>query len=229
MRILFVLHRIRRNIRSQLNADRVRGKTKYFCVGRNKTGTTSMKKAFEELGFIVGDQIEAEIIAGKDVFSGRYSKLIDYCKTAEVFQDIPFSIYSTIEHVDKAFPNSKFILTVRDGPDQWYQSLTEFHKKIYGNGGALPDCKELAKEKYPGSGLKINVMKVHGTDKKDPYNKEIMCSHYNYHNRYVIDYLKNRPDDLLVINLSEQGAYQKFLKFVGVESSGTSFPWENRT
>ncbi|MGR9087962.1 MAG: hypothetical protein ACU841_12930, partial [Gammaproteobacteria bacterium] len=34
----------------EINKYRVRNKTKYFCIGRNKTGTTSLKKAFEDLG-----------------------------------------------------------------------------------------------------------------------------------------------------------------------------------
>ena len=32
------------------------GKVKYFCIGRNKTGTTSLKAAFEMLSYPVGNQ-----------------------------------------------------------------------------------------------------------------------------------------------------------------------------
>ncbi len=60
-----------------------------------------------------------------------------------------------------------------------------------------------------------NTIKAHGTTDQDPYNKEIMMSHYNKHNRDVIEYFKNRPNDLIVINLSVEGSYQKFSKFIG--------------
>jgi hypothetical protein len=44
------------------NQRKASGKVKYFCIGRNKTGTTSLKRAFEDLGYPVGDQRKAEIL-----------------------------------------------------------------------------------------------------------------------------------------------------------------------
>jgi hypothetical protein len=63
---------------------------KIFCIGANKTGTTSLKQAFINLGFTVGDQRTAELML-RSYIQGDYSGLIDYCQTAQVFQDIPFS------------------------------------------------------------------------------------------------------------------------------------------
>ena len=40
-------------------------KQKIFCVGNNKTGTTSLKHYFQELGYLVAPQIEAEEITFK--------------------------------------------------------------------------------------------------------------------------------------------------------------------
>ena len=37
-------------------------KPKIFCIGHNKTGTTSLTKAIKDLGFIVGNQREAELM-----------------------------------------------------------------------------------------------------------------------------------------------------------------------
>ena len=74
-----------------------------------------------------------------------------------------------------------------------------------------------------------NVVRVHGTPEDDPYNKEIMITHYNHYNESVIDYFKNRPSDLLVLNLVEKGAYQRFVKFIGAQSDSSDFPWENKT
>lgn len=74
-----------------------------------------------------------------------------------------------------------------------------------------------------------NTMRAHGTSNEDPYNKEIMCAHYEKHNADVMEYFKDRKDDLLVINLSDSGAYQKFVEFIGVDSAYSDFPWENKT
>ncbi|MBK2267739.1 hypothetical protein IBE34_05065 [Francisella philomiragia] len=218
------------DLKNQIKLLEVKDKTKYFCIGRNKTGTTSLEKAFKNLGYIVGDQREAEQLFDKHFFDNRFEEIIEYCKTAEVFQDVPFSHYEIIPHIDKAYPNSKFILTIRDTPEQWYNSITKFHAKFFGKDGRVPTYEDLANAEYMRKGFMTRVVDGHGTSAKDPYNKEIMIGHYNRHNQYIIDYFKDRPDDLLVINLSEKGSYQKFCEFIRRDcSSDDTFPWENKT
>ena len=97
----------------------VKGNTKIFCIGANKTGTTSLKKAMDELGFVVGAQITAENLVD-DWAQRDFRRIIKYCKSAEFFQDAPFSFEFTYIVMDHAFPGSKFILTERDSPEQWY-------------------------------------------------------------------------------------------------------------
>jgi hypothetical protein len=217
-------------IQSKFDLCRAKGKPKIFIVGRNKTGTTSMKKAFEDLGFVVGEKLVSDYLTDKYFLTGNYSKLIRFIDTAEVFQDVPFSLCEFLPVLDKNFPGSKFILTVRDNELQWYNSLVKFHSKRYGKNGDIPSFSDLeSQEKYAGSGFLINVMRVHGTPKNNPYSKDIMCAHYNRHNEYVVEYFKRRPGVLLVVNLSDQGAYKSFLEFIGVDSDFKSFPWENQT
>lgn len=211
------------------NRYRSAGKVKYFCIGRNKTGTTSLKRAFEDLGFPVGDQRKAEILTGKHYFEGNFRPIIDYCKTAQVFQDVPFSYPETYKHLDKAYPDSKFILTVRDTPEQWYQSITRFHSKMFGRNGHTPTAEDLKTAPYVWPGFMYNVVRVHRTTDDDPYNKETMIAHYKEYNRGVMEYFKDRPDDLLIINVSEKGAYRRFVEFLGTVSPYDDFPWENRT
>ena len=70
---------------------------------------------------------------------------------------------------------------------------------------------------------------AHGTSDDDPYNKDKLIAHYRHHNQYVLDYFKNRPNDLCVINLSKSGDYQKFCKFLNVKcNSNDDFPWLNK-
>ncbi|GFD97179.1 hypothetical protein KUL156_38440 [Alteromonas sp. KUL156] len=203
--------------------------TKFFCVGRNKTGTTSLQKAFQQLGFHVGDQRSAELLFDQHFFNREFEPFIEYCHSAQVFQDVPFSYYEVLETIDKAFPKSKFILSIRDSSDQWYDSLVRFHCKIMGIEGRLPNWEDIANLSYVSQDLFSKVMTYNGLSEDDPYNKTIMCRNYERHNRFVINYFKNRPDDLLVINLSKDGAYQKFLNFISMQSSREAFPWENKT
>lgn len=224
-----VLKKILNPAKQIVNKHKVRNKTKYFCIGRNKTGTTSLKRAFEDLGFIVGDQATAEKLYDSYFFENEFLPIIKYCETAEVFQDVPFSHFATLEHIDKAYPGSKFILTIRDDAEQWYCSLIKFNAKHFGLGGRIPTAEDLKNATYVRKGYKYNTIKAHGTSDEDPYNKEIMIRHYEKHNASVIDYFKDRPDDLLVINLSEENAYRKFVEFLKVDSPYSAFPWENKT
>src|SRR5690554_3366240 len=205
------------------------GKTKYFCIGRNKTGTTSLKSAFEALDYPVGNQRVAEALSVKHYFTGNFQPIVDYCKTAQVFQDVPFSYPETYKHLDKAYLGSKFILTIRDDAEQWYRSITRFHAKMFGKDGRIPTVEDLKSATYVQPGFMYNVVRVHGTPDDDPYNKEIMVAHYERYNQEIIEYFKDRPDDLLVINVAEKGAYRKFVDFLGVDSPFDDFPWENRT
>ncbi|MBK9176763.1 MAG: hypothetical protein IPM46_10600 [Flavobacteriales bacterium] len=200
-----------------------------FCIGRNKTGTTSLQRAFLDLGYTVGDQRRAEQICDSDYFKRDFQGLIEYCRSAQVFQDVPFSYPYTYVILDHVFPGSKFILSVRDSPEQWYSSVSRFHGKLFGTAGKPPTADQLRKALYVREGFAYNTVKVHGTTDRDPYAKETMMAHYQRHNENVRDYFRFRPDDLLVLNLAEPGSYRRFVEFLGVESTADTFPWENAT
>ena len=232
VQIMTLSFKLKRHLKWQLKSRYqnllVKDKVKYFCIGRNKTGTTSLKKAFENLGFIVGDQRAAELLTDRHYFNNDFEEIVKYCKSAQVFQDVPFSYPNTLKHVDSAYPGSKFILSVRDDAEQWYQSLTAFHSELLGNG-EIPTVEALREAAYVKPGFMYNTVRIHGTTDEDPYNKEKMITHYNRYNQSVIEYFSDRPEDLLLINLADEAGYQRFVEFIGVDSRITEFPWENKT
>jgi hypothetical protein len=68
---------------------------KVFCIGRNKTGTTSMAKLFKQLSLDVGPQRKFEKLF-RDWKNGDFDKIIDEVKYSGIaFQDIPFSLPGT--------------------------------------------------------------------------------------------------------------------------------------
>jgi hypothetical protein len=200
---------------------------KYFCVGFNKTGTTSVKKAFQDLGFIVGHQPTAEALVGH-YKQGNWKPIVSYCRSAQAFQDVPFSLPETFLHLDAAFPRSKFILTVRDTPDQWYESLVGFHSEVFG-GGKVPTKADLQRSNYRRPGWAAELLSILPED--DLYNRDLLLAYYNSHNESVMSHFSERQEDLLVLNVADPHAYEKFCSFVGVASvaSEGAFPWENRT
>lgn len=215
--------------KNTLNIIKVYGKPKVFGVGNNKTGTTSLKKAMEDMGYVVGNQSVAERMMGN--WSKRnFKKLIKYCHTAQFFQDLPFSKPYTFVALDQQFPGSKFILTVRDSPEQWYSSLTKFHSKKWGKNNRIPTKEDLQKASYIYEGAPWDINRwEYTTPESNPYNKEALIKSYVAHNDNVIEYFRHRPNDLLVLNVAERDAYKKLCIFLGKPLEREDFPWENKT
>ena len=70
---------------------------------------------------------------------------------------------------------------------------------------------------------------VFDTPRNDLYNKEELIKFYEQHNREILSYFRHRPNDLLVLNVAQKGAYKELCDFLGVQSERTDFPWKNRT
>jgi len=225
---LHMLRHIKPILKSSINLVRSAGKQKIFCIGKNKTGTTSLAKALENLGIIVAEQRPAELLI-QDWSRRDFRRIIRFCHTAQAFQDIPFSLPYTFQIMDVTFPDSKFILSIRDTPDQWYHSLTNYHSKLFSNG-KITNYNDLKRATYVYPGWMLEtIQSIYFTPDNDLYNKEILIYHYNLHNQTVIEYFHHRPNDLLVINLAEKDAYAKFCDFIGKPCIKEEFPWENQT
>lgn len=205
------------------------GKQKIFGIGQNKTGTTSLKTAMQELGYKVGNQRIAELLV-RDWAVRDFRRIIEYCHSSDFFQDVPFSKPYTFVVLDHEFPGSKFILTVRDSAEQWYNSLVTFHAKKWGANGRVPTKEDLINAAYIYKGRPWHTNRLHhDTPEHAPYQKDTLIKEYENYNNSVKFYFRHRPDDLLVLNVGTKGAYRKFCKFLGVEPVRSDFPWKNKT
>lgn len=156
--------------------------------------------------------------------------MIEYCQSAQVFQDIPFSWPNVYKVLDEAYPGSKFILTVRDSPDVWFNSLVNFHARIFG-GGKTPTAEDLRQAEYVWKGWAWESFfnKPLRDPEGAPYDPEDRMSMYIQHNEDVRSYFKDRPLDLLEINLKDADAWDRFCRFIGIAPHQSGFPWENKT
>ena len=116
------------------------GRPKVFCVGFQKTGTTSLYAALTRLGWrtaaVVGRGLSAEELRAqaKDL-------CIETARRFDAAEDMPWPLF--YRELDAAFPDSKFILTLRES-ESWYRSVLdhfgatpdEMHKFVYGDGAA---------------------------------------------------------------------------------------------
>jgi hypothetical protein len=206
----------------------IRKKRKFFCIGRNKTGTTSLRKAMSDLGYTIGNQRKAEkLISFYKIRDFR--PIIEYCRSAEFFQDVPFSWPFTFIAMDLAFPQSKFILTVRDNAEQWYNSLVKFHSTRFALNG-LPKKEDLLNDTYCYKGWAWEVNKlIYETPDDDPYQKDILINHYEAYNLLVLNYFKYKPKNFLLLNPGDADSYIKLCEFLEKKPLYEKMPWENKS
>ena len=192
---------------------------KVFCIGLGKTGTTSLERALGDLGYQLGDQANAESLLPAYAIR-NFKPIVEFCLTADAFQDAPFSYPFTYIALDQSFPNAKFILSVRDNAEQWYRSLIRFHGNLFANG-RIPTKEDLMSWHNPNV-WKANRILVN-TPEDDLYHKPSLISYYERHNADVRDYFRHKSN-FLEINISDQGAYERFCRFLGKAPAAESFP-----
>ena len=193
--------------------------TKVFCVGAGKTGTTSLAALFEKLGYAVGDQVKGELLLHEWAVR-NFRPIISLAQTAQFFQDMPFSCSYTYQALDMAFPGSKFILSIRSSPEEWYSSLVRFHAMLVGKG-RVPTADDLREFPYRYKGWILEAIRlVYGIDETEPYERNRLIAWYNSHNEAIRRYFENRPGSLLVVDISQRNAVDEILGFLGISYQG---------
>lgn len=202
---------------------------KVFCIGLNKTGTTSIEKALADLGYCMGEKSAGDLLI--DEWAQRnFKPIIKFCKTADAFQDLPFSLPYTYQALDAAYPDAKFILSVRKNSCEWYSSLTRFHSNLWADGNRVPNKEDLKKAYYREEGFVWRMVRLRfDTPLDDIYNKETLTAYYDRHLANVREYFRHKPEKLLEVNVADPHAYGKFCKFLGHEPKQDAFPWLNKS
>ncbi len=204
---------------------------KVFCIGAGKTGTTSLEKLFTQFGFKMGNQPTAEVLSRDWLMNTSAERIIRYCYTADAFQDAPFGYPNLYNELDKAFPNSKFILTVRNSAEEWFNSLVRFHAKKFSSDPLRPpNDQDLSNATYRYKGYMFESYQfVYGKYNIPLYDKQSYKENYLKNNEEKRNYFKNRPNDFIEINLSIQDDFQRLCEFLNIETNIAGFPWENKT
>lgn len=101
-----------------------KNKTKIFCIGFQKTGTTSLKKALKILGYKCYKEFN-----WKSYWILRSKKYVEKLKKSnyDAFVDFPINSGELYKRIDVSIPKSKFILTVRD-PESLKKSYQNYYK-----------------------------------------------------------------------------------------------------
>lgn len=178
---------------------------KVFGIGLSKTGTSSLASALNMLGYNVKDCLGVSKYTRGDLASIDKAALLHY----DALTDTP--IPSFYQELDKEYPASKFILTIRD-MDGWLKSCKkQFNQKSADKQSAAH--KEL-------------FLDIYGTAIFD--EDKFKQGYLDFINKVKI-YFKNRPDDLLIINVTNGEGWEKLCPFLDRPIPEHPFPKSNVT
>ena len=173
--------------------------TKIFCIGFQKTGTTSLGTALEILGYNVCG-VRYDLV---DAIRGnQWEKIDGVIMQYDAFKDNPWPVI--YQSLDEKYPGSKFILTVRDD-SAWIKSLVNHF-------GTTPSVMQdfIYGKAYPKG------------------NEELYLNTYRKHNREVLAYFENRKEDLLVMDLTHEKDWNRLCQFLDQPVPPAAFPHENK-
>lgn len=180
---------------------------KIFGIGYPKTGTTSLNDSCKILGYNqckVFDYFIKWFQNNKNIPEILDDKFFcDAINENDVFSDWPF--FFLYRELDKKYPGSKFILTVRKNKKIWQESENR-HKIMI--------KKILKKEAYETYLIERKYLPVYK---------------YEEHIKEVKEYFKHRPDDLLVVCFESEKGWNKLCKFLEVPEPKTLFPHANKS
>src|SRR5918995_490269 len=156
----------------------LRGHQKVFGLGLSKTGTSSLGEALKILG-IKTKHYPHDRKTLADLRSGNYK--LSILEEYQGVVDIPVAPYYA--QLDSIYPDSKFILTVRD-KDSWLRSTESHWRLMVETLNRKPQDKEFTEFLWAS---------VYGTLR---FNRDRCLYVYETHLRNVRDYFQNRPEDL---------------------------------
>lgn len=178
---------------------------KIFGIGLSKTGTTSLAHALEILGYRTKDYPGLSRYRAGDLSSVDLAVVEAY----DALTDTP--IPSFYRELDQRYPGAKFILTVR-ASEGWLKSCKkQFNEKL------------AAKQNEAHNQLFLDLYGCTAFDEqrfRDGYDRFV---------RGVLDYFGDRPDDLLVIDVTAGEGWEKLCPFLGRTPPDLPFPKANVT
>ena len=174
---------------------------KVFIIGSIKTATTTAGHALEQLGLnhYHGGHKTANIMMPM-VLSGEYEKIFDIIDQYDSFDDIPFSHGDFYKVLFERYPESKFVLTVRD-KISWSQSMI---KQFTWYNSPL-DAPLDKSHKLDWIGAYKHFELTYG-DVIISTNREYVMDIYEKRNKEIISFFENKLGKLLVLDIPKNSS-----------------------
>jgi hypothetical protein len=186
--------------------------TRIFGIGMQRTATTSLHRALQILGYDSFHWGEGE--APKIWHEMQQHDRSHTLERFYALSDNPIPML--YRELDRAYPGSKFILTMRD-EDSWIKSMARLWSYEHNPTRWVWDI-------YPFSNRLHTIL--YG---QPEFNAERMVARYRRHNDEVMQYFGNRPQDLLVLDMRSQGPWHRLCEFLERPVPSVSYPNANRS
>lgn len=166
--------------------------------GFMKTASTSLRQALRHLGYRTTGHSQRLF---DDWHAGRRWPIYLEALKYQAMKDWPWAL--CYREIDRWFPGSKFILTVRD-PDYWYDSYV---RHMIRKGRQRPG-------------------RLFSSTSFD--DRDAIIDRYLQHNADVRAYFADRPDELLVFNAEAGDGWEQLCGFLGKPIPDMPYPFANR-
>ncbi len=176
---------------------------KIFGIGLPKTGTSSLGRCFEILGLSKAPY-NLELI--NNVAGGERQGLDEMVAKYDSFEDWPWPVL--YQELDQAYPEARFILTLREDEHVWLRSLQKHTAR-----NTQANSKWL-REKFFGH--------------QDPWQGgDHYKAFYRKHEEEVKCYFSGRPEKLLIVNWESGDGWAELCAFLGYPVPDIDFPHIN--
>jgi Sulfotransferase domain/N-terminal domain of galactosyltransferase len=182
--------------------------TRIFGIGMHRTGTSSLHTALDILGL---DSVHwpdakwARKVYNEVRTHGR-SQTLERRYSAS---DLPISVL--FHTLDAMYPNSRFILTLRN-ENNWLTSI-ERHFSYEGNA---------SRARWDNDTFSHQIhQEVYG---RTTFDSDQFLKRYRYHTDEVLMHFDHRPEDLLVMDMDDGAGWQELCTFLGKPIPDIDYP-----
>lgn len=181
-----------------------------FGIGLSRTGTRSLSMALHVLGW---DTIHYPV--DEQTFQQLSRGDYDLAILNEYHGITDITVAPYFAQLDRQFPGSKFILTVRDR-EPWLRSC-----RFHWEGRSAFNETTCAEEETYMNVRRLLRAAVYGCYS---YNPERFAYVYDTHLRNVLEYFEDRPEDLLVLDICGAHGWEPLCEFLGTDVPAQPFP-----
>jgi hypothetical protein len=185
---------------------------KIFGIGLPKTGTKTLGCCFRRFGF---KHRSYDMNLAVQVRKHDFENAFAVAEKHETFEDWPW--FLMYKELDQRFPGSKFVLTLRKDTETYVASVKKHH------------ARQGVKNKDFVRPFWWDDVFGCEPDQWDYQKGFLSAESYERHNREVLEYFKDRPNDLLVVCWENGDGWDKLCSFLDRTCPAEPFPHRHKS